>query len=284
MDQSAFNNLHNIFPEILYVVDRKATPSWALNNKMVYHNLMLMYDGQAEFYCNGKKYIASKGDLIYYKPGDERAARTFSHAPLKCFAVDFVYTCPVYENGEWKSIVTGLPFSFTQQITDEYLFIKVTELFSQLTKSALSAREQASIKGRAVFIEILTLLFQSTQREQYSYSSVRIIDKVISYMIENHSRNLTLNGLSEYAGVSKSYLGFLFRSVTGRSPIDYLIEIRINMAKNLLKDGLSVTETSSLVGFNDIYYFSRAFRKREGICPSKYISGLADRKYHRQRG
>lgn len=274
MDQSSISNLHNIFPKLLYVVDRNATAGWTLNNKMTCHNLMLLYDGQAEFYCNGKKYTASKGDLIYYKPGDARVARTFPHAPIKCFAVDFVYTCPVYENGEWKSAGTELPFLFAQQLTDEYLLIKVTELFSQLTKSALSVREQAQVKERAVFTEILTLLFQFTQREQYSYSRVRIIDKVISYMIENHSRNLTLAELSEYSGVSISYLGSLFRSVTGRSPIDYLIEIRINMAKNLLKDGLSVTETSSLVGFNDIYYFSRAFRKREGICPSKYISGL----------
>ncbi len=274
MDQSSFNNLHNIFPKLLYVVDRNTTAGWSLNNKMIYHNLMLVYDGQAEFCCNGKKYSACKGDLIYYKPGDARAARTFTHALLKCFAVDFVYTCPAYENSEWRSIITELPFSFTQRLTDEYLLIKVTELFSQLTKSALSVREQALVKERAIFTEILTLLFQFTQREQYSYSSVRIIDKVISYMIENHSGNLTLTELSEYAGVSSSYLGFLFRSVTGRSPIDYLIEIRINMAKNLLKDGLSVTETSSLVGFNDIYYFSRAFRKREGICPSKYASSL----------
>jgi len=214
--------------------------------------------------------------LIYYKPGDERAARTFPHALLKSFAVDFVYTCPVYENGEWRSINTELPFKFIQRITDEYLFKKVTELFSQLTKSALSVREHESIRERAVFTEILTLLFQFMQRGQYSYSSVRIIDKVISYMIENYSRSLTLTELSEYAGVSKSYLGCLFRNVTGKSPIDYLIEIRINMAKNLLKDGLSVTETSSLVGFNDIYYFSRVFSKREGICPSKYFTGTRD--------
>ena len=274
MNQSSFNNLHNIFPKLLYMVDRNATAGWTLNNIMICHNLMLVYDGQAEFYCNGKKYTASKGDLIYYKPGDVRAAHTYPHSPLKCFAVDFVYTCPVYEDSEWRFIKPELPFSFTQRLTDEYLFIKVTELFSQLTKSALSIREHASVKERAFFTEILTLLFQFTQREQYSYSSIRIIDRVISYMIENHSRNLTLTELSEYAGVSVSYLGFLFRSLTGRSPIDYLIEIRINMAKNLLKDGLSVTETSSLVGFNDIYYFSRAFKKREGICPSKYASSL----------
>jgi YesN/AraC family two-component response regulator len=90
-------------------------------------------------------------------------------------------------------------------------------------------------------------------------------------MVENYARSLTLSELSNYSGVSVSYLGYIFKSVTGRSPIDYLIEIRINMAKNLLKDGVSVTETSSLVGFNDIYYFSKVFKAREGISPSKYI-------------
>ncbi|NLV36813.1 MAG: helix-turn-helix transcriptional regulator [Clostridiaceae bacterium] len=270
MDYSTFTTLHNMFPKLLYVIDRNATAGWVLNNVMSCHNLMLVYEGQAEFICNGNKCTASKGELIYHKPGDKRYARTFPNTLLRCYAIDFVYTCPVFENGEWKLIDMELPFSFSQRITDEYLFIKVTELFSQLTKSALSAREQATVRERAIFIEILTLLFQSTQREQYNYSSVRIVDKVISYMIENHARSLTLPELSEYAGVSISYLGYVFRNVTGKSPIDYLIEIRINMAKNLLKDGVSVTETSSLVGFNDIYYFSRVFKAREGISPSKY--------------
>jgi AraC-like DNA-binding protein len=130
---------------------------------------------------------------------------------------------------------------------------------------------QAIVRERSILMEILVLLFQFTRREQYNYSNIRKVDKVIGYMIENHARNLSLSELSEYAGVSISYLGSIFRSVTGKSPIGYLIDIRINMAKNLLRDGLSVTETSTLVGFNDIYYFSRTFSKRAGICPSKFI-------------
>jgi AraC-like DNA-binding protein len=80
-----------------------------------------------------------------------------------------------------------------------------------------------------------------------------------------------LKELAEFAHVSPSYLGSIFRRVTGRSPIDYLIEIRINRAKNLLRDGYSVTETSRFVGFNDIYYFSRMFKSHEGMSPSEYI-------------
>ncbi len=276
MEQILLNDLKNIFPELLYIIDRNATASWSLyNSKMNNHNLMLVYGGQAEFFCNGVRHLASRGDLIYFKPGDYRIARTNPVMPVKSFAVDFVYTCPVFRDGEWLTIEADLPFQFSQKITDDYLLHKLTDLFSLLTKSALSAGNRTEVKGRAVFIEILMLLFQFVQRNQYNYSSIRAVERVISHMTEKHATNLSLTELAEYAGVSQSYLGSIFRNVTGRSTIDYLIEIRINKAKTLLKDGCSVSETSRLVGFNDIYYFSRAFKKYAGVCPSKY-TGLSE--------
>lgn len=277
MESFSLDHLNNIFPELLYIVDRNATASWSLNNgKMANHNLMLIYDGQAEFYCNGVRRLAARGDLIYFKPGDARIARTNPEMPVKCFAVDFVYTCPVFKDGKWKTIEAEMPFLFSQRLTDAYLFLKLTDLFSLLTRSALSAGHRKEVKERAVFIEILMLLFQFAQRNQYNYSSIRTVEKVISHMIEKHAVNLSLAELAGYAGVSPSYLGGIFKKVTGRSTIDYLIEIRINKAKTLLKDGCSVSETSKLVGFNDIYYFSRAFKKYSGVCPSKYtgLSGI----------
>lgn len=276
MEKFLLDNLNNIFPELLYIVDRNATAFWSLNNsKMANHNLMLVYDGQAEFFCNGVRHLASRGDLIYFKPGDARIARTNPEIPVKCFAVDFVYTCPVFKDGEWRTIDTEMPFLFSQRLSDDYLFLKLTDLFTLLTKSALSAGNRTEVKERVIFIEILILLFQFAQRNQYNYSSIRTVEKVISHMIEKHAESLSLTDLAEYAGVSPSYLGSIFRNVTGRSTIDYLIEIRINKAKTLLKDGCSVSETSKLVGFNDIYYFSRAFKKYNGVCPSKY-TGLSE--------
>ena len=270
MDQQRIG-LYNIYPELTYAVDRISTSSWSLNNRMRTHNLMLLYDGSAEFSRNESRASAAKGDLIYYRPGDRRHAVTFADAPVKCYAVDFQYTCPVYRGNRWELEDHALPFSFCQRITDELLFMKLNDLFSKLTKSALTVRTSTDVHERAIFTEILVLLFQFAERNQYSYLNAGKVDKVIGYMTENHTRSITLGELAEYAHVSASYLGSIFRSVTGRSPIDYLIEIRINRAKNLLRDGYSVTDTSRLVGFNDIYYFSRMFKKHEGISPSDYI-------------
>lgn len=270
LDQSKY--LNDIFPEILYVVDRSANISWRLDNRMSFYNIMLVYDGKAEFICNGTKFEASKGDLVFYKPGDLRKAATFPDDLIKCFAVDFLYTCPIYENNQWKFVKVELPFTYIKKIEDEHLFSKLLDLFSLLTRSALSSKSRSKVKERIIFSEILTLLFQYKEGHQYNYSSIRKVDKIINYMTENYFQNITLQQLSEYAQISSSYLGSIFKKVTGKSTIDYLIDIRINKSKSLLRDGFTVSETSKLVGFNDIFYFSRAFKKHEGMSPSEYIS------------
>jgi AraC-like DNA-binding protein len=272
MDIDRSKYLYGVFPEILYTVDRNANISWRLNNKMNYYNLMLVYDGKVQFTRNEITFEATRGDLVFYKPGDLRTAVTFPDNLMKSYAVDFVYTCPVYIKGSWKMITPELPFTNVQRIGDEHLFSKLCDLFTLLTRSYLSSKSRSNVKERSIFSEILTLLFQYNEGHQYSYSSVRKVDKIISYMTENYSQNITLHQLSEYAQISPSYLGNIFKKITGKSTIDYLIDIRINKAKSLLRDGFSVSETSKLVGFNDIFYFSRSFKKHEGTSPSQYMN------------
>jgi AraC-like DNA-binding protein len=264
--------LYEIFPEILYVVDRNANMFWRLNGQMTCYNIMLVYDGKAEFICNNHKFTATRGDLVFYKFGDFRQAHTFPDNLMKSFAVDFLYTCPVYEDNKWSFINPDFPFSHIQKIGDEHLFSRLIDLFSLLTRSSLSNKSSSKLKERSLFSEILTLLFQYKEGNQYNYSSIRKVDKIINFMTENYAQNITLHQLAEHAQISSSYLGNIFKKVTGKSTIDYLIDIRINKAKSLLRDGFTVSDTSKLVGFNDIFYFSRAFKKHEGINPSQYMN------------
>lgn len=271
MDGLSKKYLNGIFPEILFTIDRNATANWSLNNIMNNHNLMLIYEGRAEFTCNNEKSFVSRGDLVYCKPGDHRLAHTFPDNLMKSFAVDFMYTCPVYKENEWKLIKPDLPFSFIQRIEDENLLSRIIDLFSRLTRSSLSTKNVNKVKERIILIEILTHLFQYSEGNQYNYSNMRKVDKIINYMTENYVRNITLQELSDYAQISSSYLGSIFKTVTGKSTIDYLIEIRLNKAKSLLRDGLTVSETSKIVGFNDIFYFSKTFKKHEGVSPTQYV-------------
>lgn len=264
-------HIYEIFPKVLYVVDRTANLSWKLDDHMSFYNLMLIYDGKAEFTRNNNTIQASSGYLLFYKPGDIRKAHTFSENSMKCFGIDFLYTCPICQDGQWKFVDSTLPFSFFQKIDDKFLFSKLLDLFSRLNRFFLSNKDINRVNERSVFSEILILLLQYKEGNQYNYSNLKRVDKIINYMAENYMENITLQQLADYSQISPSYLGNIFNKVMGASTIEYLINIRITKAKSLLKDGLTISEISKLVGFNDIFYFSKAFKKREGISPSQYI-------------
>jgi Response regulator containing CheY-like receiver domain and AraC-type DNA-binding domain len=231
---------------------------------------MLLYEGKTQFTCNNNTILGSAGDLIFHKPGDVRKAHTFAESPMKSFAVDFLYTCPIYKDGQWSCTSPELPFSHCQRIEDKYLFSRLLDLFSKLNRFYLSPKADSKVNERLVFTEILVLLFHYKEGNYFNYSNSRKIDKVINYMTENYMENITLQQLAEHSNISPSYLGNIFKKVTGRSTIEYLIDIRITKAKSLLMDGVTVSETSKLVGFNDIFYFSKTFKKHVGISPSQY--------------
>ncbi|MEO6053675.1 MAG: helix-turn-helix transcriptional regulator, partial [Chthoniobacterales bacterium] len=68
--------------------------------------------------------------------------------------------------------------------------------------------------------------------------------------------------------VSSNHLSTIFREYTGRSPIDYLIQLRMEEASRLLQSPqYAVGEISSMVGYEDAAYFSRHFRKHTGMPP-----------------
>ena len=90
-------------------------------------------------------------------------------------------------------------------------------------------------------------------------------------IIHNLDRPITLEEIAQRVNISKYYLCRQFKKVYGISPIQYHLNARIDRAKWLLiHTDKSLTTIASEVGFDDIYSFSRAFKNRENISPSKY--------------
>lgn len=265
------NPYENIFPHFTYVANRKCLANWRLIGNPIHdkHNLILVYDGEAVITCNDKSYKVKAGDLIYFKPGDYRVGHTFSDNLMKCYTVDFLYVIPELINDEWVLNSLDLPFKTIERINDSFLLSRLLELFAKFTRSYLAQNKDRANRDRAIFMEILSLLTR-WKSGNFIYDNVRKVEQVINYMTDHYATPLTLAELSDFIKISPSYLGKIFKSVTGKSPITYLLEIRINKAKELLKDGDSVSHVSEKLGFNDLFYFSKCFKKCEGISPSHY--------------
>lgn len=98
-----------------------------------------------------------------------------------------------------------------------------------------------------------------------------ILNKIFEYINQNFYNNLSLQNISKYCYCSKSYISHIFKKSTGLSLSEYIIRIRLREAKMMLVNTeQTITRIALLNGFNDSSYFTKVFKKINGITPSKF--------------
>ncbi|CAN7753112.1 AraC family transcriptional regulator [Paenibacillus sp. LjRoot56] len=107
--------------------------------------------------------------------------------------------------------------------------------------------------------------------QQYSSDADSAIGFTCQYIADHYQSPLTVEQLAKMAGLSEGYYSRQFKRLTGLSPKDYIIRLRVTKAKDLLAcSGLTMTYISELVGYDDEFYFSRVFKRITGMTPSSY--------------
>jgi len=98
-----------------------------------------------------------------------------------------------------------------------------------------------------------------------------VIRKALDYIDDHFAEDLTLTMVARVNGISRCHLSRLFKAATGATFRSYLIRVRLQAAKKMLRSrSRNITEACFSAGFNDVAYFSRLFRKSEGMTPSAY--------------
>jgi len=101
--------------------------------------------------------------------------------------------------------------------------------------------------------------------------SIDLMDQARTYIKENYNKEITLDDVSKKIAISPYYFSKLFKKTEGNNFIDYLTNLRLTKAKELLLGGgLSMKEISREVGYSDPNYFSRTFKKNVGVPPTEY--------------
>ena len=90
------------------------------------------------------------------------------------------------------------------------------------------------------------------------------------FIDDNFEKNLTLDDLAGEAFLSKFHFTRLFKQYYGKTPYQYLTDVRISNAKKLLSAGHTVTETCYQLGFNSLSSFSALFKRLGGSAPTEY--------------
>lgn len=123
----------------------------------------------------------------------------------------------------------------------------------------------------STFNNVMSILVANKNPHCRKNKKGNLVDCVIEYIETMYFMDISLEDISEKLGVSKPYISKIVKEHTGRNFIEILISKRLRKATELLKtSNIKVSSVSESVGYSDVSYFIRAFKKEFGITPSEY--------------
>ena len=128
-----------------------------------------------------------------------------------------------------------------------------------------------SPKGIMHNLKAAKLAVSAVAKAKKMLREARPITDAKRFIQQHYQEALRLEDVSSAVGFNATYFSAMFKKETGQNFMDYLTELRMNKAKELLcTDENSVQDVADQIGYRDLKYFSRLFKKTTGISPSEY--------------
>ncbi len=238
-----------------------------------WHEHMEMHyitSGGAVFHIDQQLYHLQAGDLIIANRGEIHAGYSTQvpyAAWLLVFDPEAISPGLLEGNARFQSLIRG----------DE----TVRGLIGRIMDEADRQAEGHLHLCRALVTELLVYLNRNYRTETLPDRSVlkrrRNLERLtpaLQYIERNYTERITVPQLAQMLCLSTDRLGHLFREGVGQAPLQYINEIRLRKAMNLLNTGeYTVTEVAQEVGFYDYNHFGRLFRRRYGCTPNQVRQG-----------
>ena len=263
------------FPAELYSVEEKHPHYVMPLHRHSEIEFVQVISGRLELYLDNVMYSLSAGDIAIVNGGTLHRADPYD-CFYRCFVFDPDMLCG-RKNGAVSKYILPIvdgEARFTCHIgaNDGMLYSALCAVFGLMGRK----NRFFEIEVTAKLIEAIGLFYSDGLIEQAKETRNdkrrrQAITSVIDKISESYSERLTLADLACTAGLNEKYLCRIFREYTGQTPIDRLNSTRIdNACKLLAQKGVSVTEAALSVGFDDLSWFSRVFKKHKGVSPKEY--------------
>ena len=224
-------------------------------NGRIDFQLIYVSKGIIEITENGKDYLVGSGNIILYRPREPQVYTALKNCTF--YWIHFSGTAAAKMLEFFKTR--------TQKIGT---FPDFEEFCNSTVSSFASQKTNYSLFCTGKLISLIAIISQ-----KLSFDDAKENELLSPAMLDMHMNFTMQRSNEEYAemcGISKSHFIRLFHKYIGTPPQKYRTEIAMREAKHLLKSN-SVSSTASILGYTDVFYFSRVFKKFMGVSPSEYI-------------
>ena len=223
--------------------------------------------GRFAFQERRSRWDFERGDVLVSAPGVIRRYQHFQECPDDvCLSISFAPDTVEDALGKFRSPSPAprVPRG------------PATEFAYLLIRSALASQDRMWIE-EAGFHSLLALTNDSwtdRTRQPVSGAHAHRIRRAIELMSDRLTVRCSLSSISRELGMSPFHFARTFSGLVGLSPHQYLLQLRLRRSARLLREGASVTTAAVRSGFDSLSHFSRSFRRRFGVSPSKYPAAL----------
>lgn len=221
-----------------------------------------------------------KNSILFFRPDEihfGRFFRTGLHSYIEFF-IPISFCESLFGTETLTSFLTDSSADRINYVIPDTNGQKYISDLVQQTISALTSNEPINdAELFSIMMQVMLLCTKSyeTQKINPIQSEIpKFVNRTLLYIAENYEKDLSLNQLAAQAGCSVAYLSRTFKQYTGKTIYNHIIDIRIGNAQILLRNGRSVADVCSLVGFDDCSNFIKTFKKLTGKTPLQFKNNI----------
>ncbi len=221
-----------------------------------YDSLSLRLSGSGKFKTENQAFTVQKGDVLYLPQNAEYSQNTLGE---KLIAIHFIN------------------YNYNRKAKIEIIKAENTEYIEKIALEMYDVwkEKKQGYRYRCTSLLYELLYFLNCQQHEniiHSVTQDQKIKSAIDYIHTNYrSGEIDISKLAKMCSVSETYFRKLFKMIYGVSPKQYILNLKLEIASQLLQSRFyTVSEVSEKSGFNDEKYFSKIFKKRFGITPKEF--------------
>lgn len=228
--------------------------------------VILVMDGTGRVLYKGKQYTVHAGDCVFIDCTNE-----YSHTPLD---ERWRFKWAHFSGGNAREIYENFVHNGGKPCFRAKRYLMLADLLTEIYNIA---QEDNGFGDMLLYQKIVSLLVMLTQESRVTEEEIgfdrgiRDMTSIKQHLDRNYQEKISLDQLAEMFYVNKFYLTRIFKKQYGVSIVNYLTQVRITHAKQLLRfTDMPIEAVSQECGMSDANYFSRVFRKVEGTSPGEF--------------
>lgn len=281
MRKSTHEVFINPYPEkgevtVLFAGNAQTPPLHEVGPQVLdYYLIHYVESGKGVFRLRGKEYLLAAGSSFVIFPGELASYSSDEDQP-------WAYRWIGFRGSKIEQMLSQLQLTPESPVGMDHRS-SMFEWFRNTEKALRGGESGCGWQAEAYFRLVLAEFARQHRTSPVGQSRKDPLEyqanQAVRWLTLQYSQPISIDMMAKALGYHRSYLSKIFKQYTGKSPSQYLLKIRMERARNLLREPLTIEQVASSVGFPDSLYFSKQFRKWYGCSPTQYRQLSTDPAY-----